>query len=170
MSRWASLAHRRAGDRVYVYEFTRAPPYPGNSLYYGLGATHGAEMPYVFDHLAAQGIHWAAADLRLARVMPDYWTRFARTGNPNGPGLPCWPQFLPQHPQVMRLGTEIRAEPIVDSAPLRRISLIYEVVRYVMAYWIAMMVIMAMMIAAIVAAVWILVRHMRLAKQENTFK
>ena len=161
MWRWALLADRHAGDRVYMYEFTRAPPYPEDSLYHGLGATHGIEMQYAFDHLAPQGIDWTAADRRLARVMPDYWTRFARTGDPNGPGLPHWPRFLPQHPQVMRLGTQIRAEPIADVTPLRRISRVYDVAQYVVTHWIAMIVAVAMVIAALVAVTWILIRHKR---------
>jgi carboxylesterase type B len=34
-------------------------------------------------------------ELVLADRMGGYWTNFAKTGNPNGPGLPPWPQYEP---------------------------------------------------------------------------
>jgi para-nitrobenzyl esterase len=125
MWRWAMLAERQEGDRVYLYEFTRAPPYPPSSRYYGLGATHGMEMQYVFDHLAAKGVEWTSVDRRLAEVIPAYWTDFARTGNPNGADLPTWPSFGRGQRQLMRLGTHIRAAPLGNLTPLRRISRVY---------------------------------------------
>jgi para-nitrobenzyl esterase len=125
MWRWATLAERQEGERVYLYEFTRAPPYPPSSPYHGLGATHGMEMQYVFDHLATQGVGWTAVDRRLARMMPAYWTNFARGGNPNGVDLPTWPEFGRGTRQLMSFGTQIHAIPLGDLTPLRRISGVY---------------------------------------------
>ncbi len=32
-------------------------------------------------------------DRKLSDQMMGYWTNFAKTGDPNGPGLPTWPSY-----------------------------------------------------------------------------
>jgi para-nitrobenzyl esterase len=163
MWRWARLASRLERDSVYLYEFTRAPPYPSSSPYNDLGATHGVEMQYVFDHLDEQGVGWTAADQRLAQVMPAYWIRFARTGNPNGVGLPQWPRFKPDQPRLMAFGIDTEPAPVGHLTPLRRISRAYRVAQFVVDHWIALVILVATVVVTLSATLTQLVRRRKAA-------
>ena len=55
---WARLAADAGKAKVFYYQFSRTPPFPEGNRYFGLGATHGMEMPYVFDHLSQQPLAW----------------------------------------------------------------------------------------------------------------
>jgi para-nitrobenzyl esterase len=81
--------HSDAGNPTWQYQFDRAiPPHPKTG--------HSSELPYVFGNLLANGSQagrFQEADRVLSRIMQGYWTNFAWTGNPNGPGLPDWPAF-----------------------------------------------------------------------------
>jgi para-nitrobenzyl esterase len=77
--------HAAAGNVAYEYQFDRAAP--GREA---LGAVHGAEVSYVFGTLGEQ---YAAADRDLSAAMQQYWTNFAKSGNPNGGSLSRWPKF-----------------------------------------------------------------------------
>lgn len=123
---WARLASRKTHN-VFAYEFSRAPP-PG-SPHAALGAMHGAEMPYVFDHLDLQALSWPDADRRLASVMATYWTNFAKTGDPNGAGLPAWPAFTESSPQGLLFGEDVRVGKPFDEQALARIDAAYATLR-----------------------------------------
>jgi len=58
------------------------------------GAPHATEIPYVFDTVKAKyGAALSDEDAQIAKQANAYWSNFAKTGNPNGSGLPEWPQY-----------------------------------------------------------------------------
>jgi carboxylesterase type B len=79
-------------DPVYAYEWAEDSGQELAGL--PLGAPHGGELPYLFDGTFAQQPPLSdPAQLKLSRQLISYWTQFARTGNPNAPGLPSWPGY-----------------------------------------------------------------------------
>jgi para-nitrobenzyl esterase len=76
------------GARTYLYNFARALPLPILEAL-ELHAFHGVEMAYVFGIITPP----TADDARLGTTVRGYWTKFARSGNPNHRGAPKWPRF-----------------------------------------------------------------------------
>ncbi len=79
-----------AGQRAFVYRFDRSVPGQGEAE---LGAFHSLELPYVFGTFQARSFSWlpfTATDHKLSQTLQAYWTNFAKTGDPNGWGLPRW--------------------------------------------------------------------------------
>jgi para-nitrobenzyl esterase len=117
---WARLASRGAGPKVWLYRFDHVPPWPANPVFAGWGAIHGSEIPYVFQTMAAGAfIPWKDEDRGLAAKVSDYWVNFAKTGDPNGPGLPRWPAFSNAAPEEMRLDLTPAAGPVAGEARLK---------------------------------------------------
>ena len=91
------------GAPTYVYRFARIRE--GDP---GIGAYHGAEIPYVFDTHDAW-LPTDAVDLDLTRRMMGYWQSFAATGNPNHDDAPAWPRW-DADARVQTLAEDIRPD------------------------------------------------------------
>ena len=85
--------------KTYGYRFTRKMPGAIPCAF------HSAELWYVFNTLPNCWRPVTGADYELAGKMADYWTNFAKTGDPNGPGLPRWETFQ-ESGKLMRLDLE----------------------------------------------------------------
>jgi para-nitrobenzyl esterase len=119
MRTWARLGSTTGHQAVFAYYFTHVPPYPAGSPYAHWGAGHWAEMRYVFDQLNLEPWEWTPRDRRLAEAMADYWTNFAKSGNPNGANLPTWLPYDIQHERALELGDEIKMIDYPNLVPIR---------------------------------------------------
>jgi para-nitrobenzyl esterase len=126
---WAGLEAAHGRNAVYLYHFTQSPPFPKDSVYAGWGPSHFAELWYSFDHLDQEPWAWSCADRTLADDMARYWTNFARTGDPNGEGLPVWPRFTTGAPRMLYLGDPIHTGPVANLKTLKVFEAVYGAVR-----------------------------------------
>jgi para-nitrobenzyl esterase len=126
---WARLQAATGKSAVYYYSFRQQPPFPAGSVYAGWGASHFAELWYVFDHLDQEPWRWTKADRRVAEEISNYWVNFAKTGNPNGPSLPQWPAFTSAGGRVIYLGDPITVGGVANIDSLTVFDNVYSSVR-----------------------------------------
>jgi len=108
---WARLQSKTGKGNIYVYYFSHRPPYPNTPQFKDWGAAHGGEIAFVFGTFAANA-SVSAADHAVSDEMSSYWVNFAKTGDPNGSGLPAWPVFSSAQAQVMNLNDPSKAIPV----------------------------------------------------------
>jgi para-nitrobenzyl esterase len=100
-ARFTAKSFVAIGEPAYVYQFGYVPAAMRERARYGAG--HGSEVSYVFGSLNSRrgATEPTEEEKKLAQIMNAYWTNFAKTGNPNGDGLPVWPQYNPQKDEIL---------------------------------------------------------------------
>ena len=94
-ARFAANTFAANGSPVYLYRFSYVQTSMREMM--RAGAPHGGEIAYVFGTLTAgRGGAPTPEDYAVARMAQSYWVNFARTGDPNGAGLPSWPRHDPK--------------------------------------------------------------------------
>jgi para-nitrobenzyl esterase len=83
-----------SGEPTWLYRFSYVPTVQRPTM---PGTLHGMEIPYVLDVPAAivGAANVSDEDRAIGAAASGYWLNFAKTGNPNGAGLPHWPQHEP---------------------------------------------------------------------------
>ena len=122
---WARLQSLKGKNKAFVYYFDHRTP-----LSQGSGASHSAELPYVFGNLRSLGgtpkmpppgfgqsprfppgggfpnAGPSTVEKALSDLIMSTWVNFARSGDPNGKGLPQWPAFSENQHHAMYFGVD----------------------------------------------------------------
>jgi para-nitrobenzyl esterase len=118
----------KTGEPAYLYRFAYIAD--GYRARGDTGVGHGGEVIYVWglrglerDSLTARLAKAATPkDRGIIALMQDYWTNFAKTGNPNGPNLPQWPQLSPNSDSTLLIDDKTQA---VEDFRKPQISIMY---------------------------------------------
>lgn len=103
-ARRVARQHSAAGNATYEYHFTRAFQW----IYPGLGAFHSAELPFVWGNPFAF-IPIKPEEEPLSKAIQGYWTRFAKSADPNGTGAIQWPAYKADTDSHLKLDLQIAA-------------------------------------------------------------
>jgi para-nitrobenzyl esterase len=119
-ARFTASAFIAKGAPAYIYRFSYIPAAMREQ--WRNGVPHGAEISYVFGTLGIGGFGPpgpppTSQDQEVARMVNTYWANFAKTGDPNGSGLPLWPHYDPSKNEILEFRPD--GSPIAAPDPLK---------------------------------------------------
>ena len=120
---WSRLQTRNGKGKAFQYYFDYHPNSPDG------GSGHGSDVPYAFQTLGGPMGAPKEEDLKLSDVINSYWINFARSGDPNGTGLPEWPAFMENDQKVMVFDTAPSARPVPNLERLKALDAYYSSLR-----------------------------------------
>jgi para-nitrobenzyl esterase len=120
-ARFAASAFAANGSPAYRYRFSYVQSAMRERM--RAGTPHGGEIAFVFGTLGAGGfgppITPTDQDQAVSRMAQSYWVNFAKTGDPNGAGLPAWPRHDPSKDLIFDFHADGTAGAIPDARKAR---------------------------------------------------
>ncbi len=115
--KWLEAQKKTGGSPVYRYHFELAAT--PSKFHPGTFAFHSDDIEYVFGTLDTRpGFTVRDEDRKLSDQIMTYWTNFARSGDPNGAGVPTWPE-MGTNDSLIHLNNPITSGPDTAEAAVR---------------------------------------------------
>lgn len=112
-ARFAASAFAANGSPAYRYRFSYVPTAMREQM--RAGTPHGGEIGFVFGTLMARpGATISPEDQAVSKMAQSYWVNFAKTGDPNGAGLPKWPRHDPSSDLIFEFRPDGTAAAVPD--------------------------------------------------------
>lgn len=107
---WCEYNAEKKDTTIYCYRFD--PEIPGDDA----GSFHSSELWFTFETLAKCWRPFVGKHYDLARQMCNYWTNFAKKGDPNGldadgTPMPEWRPYTKEEPFIMLFGDKPGKDP-----------------------------------------------------------
>jgi para-nitrobenzyl esterase len=117
-ARFTANAFVAMKEPTYMYLFSYVPTPMKERMRFGAG--HGSEVSYVFNNLGIGGFGPpppppTPEDQEVAKTMNAYWVNFAKSGDPNGNGLPKWPVYSPKKNEILEIQSD--GKPVSKTDP-----------------------------------------------------
>jgi len=108
-ARFTAGSFTAVGEPAYIFLFSYVPAAMKQWMKFGPG--HGTDISFAFDNLGRGGFGPpppppTPEDKEVARLMNAYWVNFAKSGDPNGNGLPKWPVYSPQKNEILDIQSD----------------------------------------------------------------
>ena len=107
-ARFLALQVAAHGEPAWVYRFSHVSADKQNSQ---PGAAHSDDVPCLFEPIGLASMTDDETGKAIGKIMTGYWSNFARTGDPNGPGLPRWTRARADDLSVMVLDLPATMQP-----------------------------------------------------------
>ena len=123
---WATLQKKTGKSPVYSAYLAQKSDTTVYAKSNRRGAAHADDMMYLkgaFDDKADK----YPQEKKVSDLMQQYWVNFAKTLNPNGEGLPRWPEFEEGKATVMQFNNGVS---LIEMPNQKRIKLIDEFMKY----------------------------------------
>ena len=125
---WAEHNIETGEEPIYSIYMDRKQP-PKEQAYYthglppfGADTPHAAELAYIFGTLDRKGLNYPQFDYDMAEILRSYWVNFAKTGDPNGEGLPVWPKYTAESRKSMHFGDDgFKLENVITNDDEKRV-------------------------------------------------
>lgn len=125
---WATLQNKNGKAPVYAAFLAQPSTRSIASDPRRVGVAHADDILYLNGEFLTQPDKYPH-EAAVAEIIQQYWVNFAKTGNPNGKGLPYWPAFDESKPTTMQFSNGASLITLPNADKIHFVDRMYKTIR-----------------------------------------